>query len=98
MKFATRIMRILENQARRRTLEQLSSMSDRQLRDCGISRELLSDGVKAWPWRESLDEQEPIRLIKKPLPEVARSGTDKKLDEKPPVEKEEEFAYRRTAA
>ena len=42
----------LQNHALRKTRVQLLTMSDRQLDDCGISRELLQQGISAWPWRE----------------------------------------------
>lgn len=34
-----------------RSRRQLLDLSDRQLADFGISRELLEEGVSAWPWR-----------------------------------------------
>jgi len=46
------ISKYLEQHALRRTREVLLSMSDRQLEDVGISRDLLSRGVSYWPWRE----------------------------------------------
>ncbi len=36
--------------------QELLRMSDRQLADFGFSRELLLEGVSAWPWREDSDE------------------------------------------
>ncbi|MBX2881769.1 MAG: DUF1127 domain-containing protein [Granulosicoccus sp.] len=46
--------------ARRDTLNVLKRLSDKQLIDSGISPELLKEGVKAWPWRESADDLTPI--------------------------------------
>lgn len=40
-----------------RTAKELSFLSDRQLADLGISRELLSLGAKAYPWRAEVIEQ-----------------------------------------
>lgn len=37
--------------AKVQTLRVLRHCSDRQLQDAGISRELMAQGVKAWPWR-----------------------------------------------
>lgn len=34
-----------------RLRQQLLGMSDRQLQDFGFSRELIIEGVSAWPWR-----------------------------------------------
>lgn len=42
---------ILDRGARRRTLEELLRRDDRMLADAGFSRELLLEGVSAWPWR-----------------------------------------------
>ncbi len=36
----------------RRTRNVLLGLSDRQLADAGISRELLLQGIDAWPWRD----------------------------------------------
>ena len=40
-----------------RTAKELSFLSDRQLADLGISRELLNLGASAYPWRAQIDEQ-----------------------------------------
>ncbi|MBX2823398.1 MAG: hypothetical protein KTR33_01630 [Gammaproteobacteria bacterium] len=52
MKFVSRLSRFLEIYHRHGVLTQLRTMSDRQLLDCGISPELMEQGVKAWPWRQ----------------------------------------------
>ena len=39
----------------RRARRELLASSDRQLSDIGFSRELLEQGVKAWPWRVTPD-------------------------------------------
>lgn len=44
----------LQNHAIHKTRNVLLTMSDRQLEDVGISRALLIQGVKQWPWREGL--------------------------------------------
>lgn len=55
----------------RRTLAQaryeLLDHSDRQLADIGVSRELLQQGVQAWPWRVAADG------TGQPLPEPVQS-------------------------
>lgn len=51
-KFVTFLSYVLEYWARARTLAALVRMDPRQLRDIGISPELLAKGVAAWPWRE----------------------------------------------
>lgn len=38
-----------------RTHGRLQRLSDRSLADIGISRELLDEGVRAWPWRPTAD-------------------------------------------
>ena len=51
---------------RKRALEILLNSSDRILTDAGLSRELLEQGVRAWPWKaEQLDQkQQPIMFDK----------------------------------
>ena len=44
---------VIESAGRRRTLRTFRNMNDRLLADAGISRELLEQGVRAWPWRSS---------------------------------------------
>ncbi len=39
------------------TVAELKKLSDRQLEDIGVSRELLKVGVKAYPWREEAVSQ-----------------------------------------
>ena len=47
---------------RRRARRLLLSKTDRQLLDMGFSRELLEQGVKAWPWLSDTDSlQESAR-------------------------------------
>lgn len=52
MKLVSRLSQFLETYHRHGVLAQLRTMPDRQLLDCGISPELLEQGVKAWPWRQ----------------------------------------------
>lgn len=42
----------MHNYALRKTRIQLLNLSDNQLEDVGISRELLKEGISSWPWRE----------------------------------------------
>lgn len=53
----TAIKNKLHNIAIHKTRTMLLTMSDRQLEDVGISRALLVQGVKQWPWREDLTTQ-----------------------------------------
>lgn len=46
-----RIESVLQARARAAAREQLLQLSDRILDDVGMSRELLEQGVSAWPWR-----------------------------------------------
>ena len=45
----------IEMRARSLALEEFRRMSDRQLYDIGISRDLLEWGVGAWPWRNEVE-------------------------------------------
>ncbi len=49
--------RILAWGSHARTRSQLQELDDRSLADIGISRELLAQGVRAWPWRAADDEE-----------------------------------------
>ena len=51
MKFLTNFLAAQERIAKRQTLSVLRGMSEDQLRDVGISPELLAQGVRSWPWR-----------------------------------------------
>lgn len=46
------INRYFQNQALHKTRDHLLNMSDRQLEDVGLSRDLLSRGIDYWPWRD----------------------------------------------
>jgi len=46
------ISKHFERQALRKTRAVLLAMSDHQLEDVGISRDLLNRGISHWPWRE----------------------------------------------
>lgn len=45
------LIRSRENRGRNVVRDELLSKDDRFLADIGISRELLEEGVGAWPWR-----------------------------------------------
>lgn len=49
--FAMIYTSMIENFMKNRTLRNLSQLSDSQLEDIGVSRELLAQGVRAYPWR-----------------------------------------------
>lgn len=42
---------VLQNQQKGRVLVMFQDMSDRELADIGVSRELLNQGIRAYPWR-----------------------------------------------
>jgi len=65
MKFFSRLKNSHEYRARKLTLLQLQSMSDRQLTDCGFSPDLVNQGIKAWPWRELPETGQLIQLSKR---------------------------------
>ena len=56
MKFTFSMIKIKEHQAKRDTLFQLRRMSDRMLKDCDFSPELLKKGIKALPWRNTRED------------------------------------------
>ena len=45
-----------------RTASELDKLSDKQLADIGISRELLKQGAKAYPWRKEEQAVSPLKL------------------------------------
>ena len=45
---------------RLRERQQLLRMDDQMLYDIGCSRDLLRDGVRAWPWRRPEDSMERL--------------------------------------
>ena len=51
MNFFKRTINALQRSRQREALNYLESMSERQLIDCGFSPMLVSQGLKAWPWR-----------------------------------------------
>ena len=55
---ASRYNSYMTRLARVRTLEVLLNSSDRLLEDAGFSRDLLEQGVDAWPWRIDGEAQE----------------------------------------
>lgn len=63
MKFFKSIIAAYEESGKKKTLQVLRGMPERQLRDAGISPELLSQGVKAWPWAAQEDENVAPILI-----------------------------------
>lgn len=86
----TSIKNCLQNYALHKTRAQLLTMTDRQLEDVGISRDLLLDGVTAWPWREDVvvaeltaqPENQPERMSAKAINRAIRdlsSMSDKDL-------------------
>jgi uncharacterized protein YjiS (DUF1127 family) len=64
--FLTRMMQVLtdalERNAHQRTREYLLGLSDRHLDDMGLSRELLKQGPKAWPWSKPDESLTALRM------------------------------------
>lgn len=51
---------MIDNFLKTRTLRNLNKLSESQLDDIGVSRELLAQGVRAFPWRiEDTGLQQP---------------------------------------
>ncbi|ASJ72144.1 hypothetical protein [Granulosicoccus antarcticus] len=46
-----------------RARQELINMSDRQLEDFGFSKELLLEGVKAWPWRADTGSETTVSAV-----------------------------------
>lgn len=63
MKLLQTFMGMLENHGKYRTQALLRRMPEEQLRDMGISPELLAEGVKGWPWQNpTSDDASPVML------------------------------------
>ncbi len=67
--FLGRIRHALERSAELRAREYLLGLSDRHLDDLGLSRKLIKQGPKAWPWHKAED----------PLPVPGLSAAMRKL-------------------
>ena len=78
MRLFSRLIQWQENRVRKEALYLLRAMSERQLRDCGLSLELINEGVKAWPWKV-VQEQLPAPLKFNSL-ELVKSVSDGKLN------------------
>ncbi len=85
MKLIKTILTSLEESGKKKTLQILRDMPERQLRDAGISPELLAQGVRAWPWAVVEEEVAPILIDKVQVSTVAVA--EPKAAE--PVEREE---------
>ena len=49
----------MEYMRRTSTLQELKKLDNRQLNDLGFSRELLNQGVTAWPWGKDMQTLQP---------------------------------------
>ena len=77
------VQRRREISAMKATQAYLLSLDDRMLEDAGFSRELLEQGIKAWPWRTLQDQptvdQAPSRKDLEHAASTLRSFSDKEL-------------------
>ena len=64
MSFMSKMVEILENQAKSKTLVYLRTVSEQQQIDYGFSPALIKQGVKAWPWK-TLPENADLPQIDK---------------------------------
>lgn len=55
--FKNFLNRLLTWASHARTRSELLELDDRSLTDIGISREMLMQGRRAWPWRAPADEE-----------------------------------------
>ncbi len=77
MKLFKSILAAFEESGKKKTLQILRDMPERQLRDAGISPELLSQGVKAWPWTDVEEEAvAPILIDSIAVSKVAPAAKD----------------------
>ena len=56
----------LENSQKARVMNYFQDMSDKQLADIGISRALLQQGVKAYPWHVADENAESAKVVSFP--------------------------------
>ena len=59
--FIARLTEVLESVGRERARRELLNLNDRYLADLGFSRELLEEGVQAWPWRISVEQEHYVQ-------------------------------------
>lgn len=57
MRIFKKLLNAIEREKRKEVLMHLRNMNERQLLDCGFSPHLISEGLKAWPWREEEDSE-----------------------------------------
>lgn len=65
--------------AKERVREELLRRSDRQLDDIGVSRELLLQGVKAWPWRVNATDGANATLVQDLQPVTVESLSEREI-------------------
>ena len=81
MKYLNRLFLSLLRGKQRETLFHLRNMSEQQLLDCGISPDLVSKGLKGWPWRienteSELSNQQIFNVGKRKFIESPQSYSD----------------------
>lgn len=81
MRFFSIFIKSLEDKAKLETLYRLREMSDRQILDCGLSPDLVAEGVKAWPWRELPENLVPLNFDHVKWPEGPRNTEAKEMPE-----------------
>ncbi len=84
MSIFKKIIQSFERSGQRKTLYHLRTMPERQLIDCGFSPQLISEGLKSWPWRaESSIEESPgneyLNTLEQQHVEQLQSYTDSEL-------------------
>ena len=60
MKLTQRFFNYMEYYGKIKSRQIMLNLSDRQLEDAGISRDLLLQGTKAWPWRVEDQQTTPL--------------------------------------
>jgi len=63
MNFISRFIGIFEDQANRKTLHYLRTLSENQQIEYGLSPELLKQGIKAWPWKATPENLKPCSFV-----------------------------------
>ncbi|ASJ73628.1 DUF1127 domain-containing protein [Granulosicoccus antarcticus] len=73
---------------RRRARRALLTKSDHMLADMGFSRELLEQGVKAWPWLVATDTTEQLVAIVPAVAPMAHQTDVVSMEEHPEMEQQ----------
>lgn len=74
MTFFSKLVKHYELKARGEVYEYLRAMPESRLQSLGYSPQLLSQGVRAWPWKEAEVAVAPVAMNQKSVSESAPAG------------------------